>query len=137
MSGTRVGKWLFAFMKRTLPHHLLAYRVLPLAYGALLLGLALYKATEFWKQHGLRGSLLVFVLVKDQAIYFTLWVSNPSSIHTAANAISVVQFVVRSSTSFSRSSCYSLRRPALRAPSSRHSAAARSSASLAAVFYST
>ena len=60
------------FAKMGWAYRVSSCRVLPLAYGALLLGLALYKATEFWKQHGLRGSLLIFVLVKDQVLYFTL-----------------------------------------------------------------
>lgn len=49
-------------------------RTIPLAYGTLLLALALYEAAEFWKLNGLHGSRLVFVLIKDQAFYFILWV---------------------------------------------------------------
>ena len=44
-----------------------------MAYGILLLGLALFKATEFWKHHGFHGSRLVFVLVRDQAMYFVMY----------------------------------------------------------------
>lgn len=53
-------------------------RCLPLAYGSLLLALALYKATEHWKLHGIHGSQLLFVLIKDQAFYFLLCVFSPS-----------------------------------------------------------
>ncbi|KZT00706.1 uncharacterized protein LAESUDRAFT_764378 [Laetiporus sulphureus 93-53] len=48
---------------------------IPLAYEALLLALALYKATKFWKSNGLHGSRLVWVLIKDQAVYFALAIS--------------------------------------------------------------
>ena len=44
-----------------------------LAYGALLLVLALYKGREFWKLNGVNGSRLVFVLVRDQAIYYAMY----------------------------------------------------------------
>lgn len=47
-------------------------RVLPLAYGTLLLCLALFKAVGHWRMHGLHGSRLVFILVKDQVLYFAL-----------------------------------------------------------------
>ena len=45
-------------------------RLLPLSYGLLLVILALFKATEHWKLNGLHGSRLVFILIKDQAVYF-------------------------------------------------------------------
>ena len=51
--------------------------MLPLAYGTLLLGLALVKATEFWKLNGIHDSRLVIVLIKDQVQYFMLYVANP------------------------------------------------------------
>ena len=47
-------------------------RTPPLAFDTLLLGLALFKATEFWKTNGYSGSRLVLVLIKDQALYYTL-----------------------------------------------------------------
>lgn len=47
-------------------------RIIPLAYGTLLLSLALYKATEFWRLNGFHSSRLVLVLITDQAFYFTL-----------------------------------------------------------------
>ena len=47
-------------------------RTLPLAYGTLLLLLALFKAPEYWKLMGYSGSNLVPVLVKDQAFYYIL-----------------------------------------------------------------
>lgn len=50
----------------------LIIRTIPLAYGALLLFLALFKAAEFWRLHGFHGSRLAFILIKDQAFYFTL-----------------------------------------------------------------
>ena len=43
-----------------------------MAYGTLLLVLALIKATELWKVIGIRGSRLVWVLIKDQVLYFAL-----------------------------------------------------------------
>ena len=56
-------------------------RTIPLAYGTLLLALALYKATEWWKENGLGGSRLIVVLVKDQALYYILYVVHRSRIH--------------------------------------------------------
>ena len=47
-------------------------RMLPIAYGFLLLCLALYKAPSLWKQNGVHGSRLLVVLIKDQAIYVVL-----------------------------------------------------------------
>ena len=50
------------------------YRVVPSAYGTLLLGLALYKAAEYWKTtSGFKGFKLVKVLVLDQLLYFSLY----------------------------------------------------------------
>lgn len=47
-------------------------RCIPLAFGALLLCLALNKATKFWKLNGYRGSRLVSVLIRDQGLYFAM-----------------------------------------------------------------
>ena len=55
-------------MKCTLPLH----RSIPLAYGALLLVLALYKARELWKLNGFSGSRLALVLIKDQVFYYAV-----------------------------------------------------------------
>lgn len=49
-------------------------RSIPLAYGALLLVLALFKAIRYWKLNGVHDSRLVLILIKDQAFYFTLYV---------------------------------------------------------------
>jgi len=44
---------------------------IPLAYGALLLALALYKAAAIWKEvAGLKGVSLVKVLIRDQVWYY-------------------------------------------------------------------
>ena len=48
-------------------------RTIPLAYGALLLVLALPKATEFWKLNGFSGSRLVLVLMRDQIFYYAAY----------------------------------------------------------------
>ena len=53
-------------MKSGLPLH----RTIPLAYGTLLLVLAVYKARELWKLDGLTGSRLVLVLIRDQVLYY-------------------------------------------------------------------
>ena len=53
---------------------LLFNRTLPLAYGALLLILALHKAREFWRQNGFNGSGLVLVFIRDQSFYFAMCV---------------------------------------------------------------
>ena len=45
---------------------------MPLAFGLLLLALAIIKATLKLRWKGVRGSKLVGVLVKDQVLYFTL-----------------------------------------------------------------
>ena len=47
-------------------------RSLSLAYGVLLLGLALSKSPRFWMPKKQGGSRLVYVLVKDQILYFCL-----------------------------------------------------------------
>lgn len=42
-----------------------------MVYGLILMGLALYKAAEFWKlSAGFNGFELVKVLIEDQVIYF-------------------------------------------------------------------
>ena len=51
-------------------------RILPIAFGFLLLMLALFKAREFWKLNGYSGSRLVVVLIKDQAFYYLLYASS-------------------------------------------------------------
>ena len=53
-----------------LPFH----RIIPLAYGSLLLVLALPKAREHWKLNGFSGSRLVLVLIRDQVIYYAAYV---------------------------------------------------------------
>ena len=45
-----------------------------MAYGVLLLGLAIFKGAEFWRMNGFHGSRLVIILVRDQAMYFALQV---------------------------------------------------------------
>ncbi|KAL5504560.1 hypothetical protein ACEPAH_7221 [Sanghuangporus vaninii] len=46
---------------------------IPMAYGLILLVLALYKATEYWRlSSGFKGLHLVRVLIQDQVIYFGL-----------------------------------------------------------------
>ena len=47
-----------------------AFRIIPLAYGALLLCLALFKGIEYWRMDGLRNSELVLVIIKDQVFYY-------------------------------------------------------------------
>lgn len=56
------------------PGDLLLCRLIPLAYGAVLLVLALFKATAYWKLDGLRGSRLVLVLLRDQVFYYSVYV---------------------------------------------------------------
>ncbi|KAL5524863.1 hypothetical protein ACEPAF_10009 [Sanghuangporus sanghuang] len=47
--------------------------VIPMAYGAVLMVLALYKAAEYWKiSAGFKGFMLVKVLIRDQISYFML-----------------------------------------------------------------
>lgn len=44
-----------------------------MVYGVILMALALYKATEYWRMSkGLKGITLVKVLIMDQVIYFAL-----------------------------------------------------------------
>ncbi|THH03280.1 hypothetical protein EW145_g6381 [Phellinidium pouzarii] len=44
---------------------------IPLAYGLVLMTMALYKAAEFWKlAAGIKGLTLVGVLLQDQVMYF-------------------------------------------------------------------
>ena len=56
------------------------HRTIPLAYGSLLLILALYKAREFWKLNGFSGSRLVLVLIRVQALYYFMCVSTAFSL---------------------------------------------------------
>ena len=51
------------------------HRTISLAYDALLLILALYKARGLWKLNGFSGSQLVFILIRDQALYYVMCVS--------------------------------------------------------------
>ena len=54
---------------------LTSHRTFLALYGALLLVLALYKAAVIWKENsGLHNFELVKVLVRDQAVYFLLYV---------------------------------------------------------------
>ena len=72
-------------------------RLLPLAFEVLLLGLALFKVTDYWKQHGMRGSRLLFVLVKDQVLYFMSSVREISAgnqLLMLSRAICVAVFVI-------------------------------------------
>ncbi|KAL5524861.1 hypothetical protein ACEPAF_10007 [Sanghuangporus sanghuang] len=47
--------------------------VIPIAYGAILMILALCKAAEYWKlSAGFKGFVLVKVLIRDQILYFML-----------------------------------------------------------------
>ena len=51
------------------------FRGILLAYGTLLLVLAVYKARAVWKESaGLKGLEMVKVLIRDQAVYFLAWV---------------------------------------------------------------
>lgn len=44
-----------------------------MAYGVILMVLAIYKAAEFWRlSSGFKGLNLVKVLIVDQIIYFVL-----------------------------------------------------------------
>lgn len=44
-----------------------------MVYGIILMGLALYKAAEYWRMSaGFKGFALVKVLIKDQVLYF-IW----------------------------------------------------------------
>ena len=59
------SRWLFQTMS-VLPFR----RAIPLAYGALLLILALYKARALWMLNGVTGSRLVVILIRDQVLYY-------------------------------------------------------------------
>ncbi|KAL5514177.1 hypothetical protein ACEPAG_2265 [Sanghuangporus baumii] len=44
---------------------------IPIAYGLILLGFALYKAAEYWRlSSGFKGLHLIRVLIEDQVMYF-------------------------------------------------------------------
>ena len=65
-TGTQLRNELFPVMNRN-------FRTIPLAYGALLMVLALYKATVYWRESaGFHGLGLVKVVIKDQLIYYLL-----------------------------------------------------------------
>ena len=61
-----------------------------MAFGTLLLVLALFKASEFWRLSGLSGSRLVVVVITDQAFYYSLCAIIPGFLSTA-NQISISQ----------------------------------------------
>ena len=70
--------------------------------GILLLSLAIFKATQFWKLNGFHGSRLIFVLVRDQVVYFVMYVAPPASAvctDVSLSAISVVIFAIISDLS--------------------------------------
>ena len=65
--------WCVSKVQRVInPDLAIVGRTLPLAFGVILLGLALYKSVEYWKQVGVDGSRLILVLIKDQIFYFAL-----------------------------------------------------------------
>lgn len=45
-------------------------RTLPLAFGTILLFLALLRARTYWEEHRMSGARLVLILIKDQVLYF-------------------------------------------------------------------
>ena len=48
-------------------------RTIPLAFGTLLMTLAIYKAAEYWRlSSGFKGFLLVRVIIQDQILYYGL-----------------------------------------------------------------
>ena len=55
---------------------MILHRGIPLAYGALLLVLALLKARELWKSKGICGSRLVLIVIRDQALYYAVYALN-------------------------------------------------------------
>ena len=49
------------------------YRGIFVLHGTFLLGLAMYKAAEYWKMAAaFKGFTLVRILIRDQVIYFML-----------------------------------------------------------------
>ena len=45
-------------------------RIIPNVYDVLLLGLALFKWSQYWRLDGFQSSRLVATLIKDQIFYF-------------------------------------------------------------------
>ncbi|OCB87160.1 hypothetical protein A7U60_g5675 [Sanghuangporus baumii] len=67
--------------------------VIPMIYGVILMALALYKATEYWRiSAGFKGFTLVKVLIQDQIIYFILVI--------ASCALNITNFNLQSSNVF-------------------------------------
>ncbi|OCB87144.1 hypothetical protein A7U60_g5658 [Sanghuangporus baumii] len=68
------GRVTFCAVDKThlMPHALLVFDALvPTIYGAILMALGLFKATEYWKASaGFQGFVLVKVLIQDQVVYF-------------------------------------------------------------------
>ena len=71
---------------------------MPLAFGILLLVLALVKVTSYWQNLGFRGSQLFLVLIKDQILYFALsaatFLKYIITVLTVCRAISVAAFSI-------------------------------------------
>lgn len=50
-------------------------RIIPLAFGTILLVLALFKGWQNWQDVGAHGIRLIWVLIVDQAIYYVMSVN--------------------------------------------------------------
>lgn len=76
-----------------------SFRLFPIAYEILLLILAIFKSSEHWKLNGFHGSRLIFVLVRDQAMYFMMCATSRGHalyelIDASFSAICVVVFII-------------------------------------------
>ncbi|KAL5524826.1 hypothetical protein ACEPAF_9972 [Sanghuangporus sanghuang] len=80
--------------------------MIPMAYGTILMILALYKAAEYWKMSaGFKGFVLVKVLIRDQALYFMLVI--------ASCMLNILEFRLIISSAFVSNVLSSLGHPAL------------------------
>ncbi|KAL5521857.1 hypothetical protein ACEPAF_1701 [Sanghuangporus sanghuang] len=80
VGGISLGRDITACWSNTLSSYMIALAILdwslPMSFGLILMCLALYKAAQYWEEcAGIRGLLLVNVLIRDQAIYFLAMIS--------------------------------------------------------------
>ena len=78
-----------------------------MVFSSVLLVLGLYKAQQFWKMAGFRGSRLVMILIRDQVYYYAVCVSYRIGIHSGTRGCLFVHRLLVCSACFFMLSRYS------------------------------
>ena len=50
------------------------FRLIPAVFGLVILSLALYKVIVYWRTSSIDGQSLIQLIVKDQTIYYFMYV---------------------------------------------------------------